>query len=177
MGSLKIILGGAVLAVIFIAASTFFLSRPADVQERFLDGERSDRRSLEGCEPIHWHPKLKIMINGADQPVPSDIGIITGQIIDTDISGMRMSPTHTHSDDGIIHMENNCPQKKPESYTLGYFFQVWEKRFDRNCILDHCADATHRLRMLVNGKENNDFAAYRMQDGDEIEIIYEAING
>lgn len=129
----------------------------------------------EGCEPIHWHPRLKISIHGIEQPVPDGIGISIGQIQDTELSGMHMSPTHTHSPDGILHMENNCPQQKPETYTLGYFFQVWQKDFSPTCILDYCADETYRVRMRVNGKENNEWGAYRMQDGDEIEIRYEEI--
>ncbi len=122
--------------------------------------------------PIHWHPKLKIIINGEEQFIPSDIGISVGNNIDNPISGMKMSPTHTHESDGTIHLENNRPWQKPETLTLGYFFKVWGKNFNSSCIFEYCNGQNGSLMMTVNGKPRREFDRYMMRDGDSIILEY-----
>ena len=124
--------------------------------------------------PTHWHPVLRIKINGNYAEIPAGIGINIGKVTDLDIAGdMGMTPTHTHSADGVVHLENRNPSKKPETFTLGYFFYIWDKQFNENCIFDYCTDKG-TLKMLVNGKDNNEFQNYVMKDGDLIEIEYES---
>jgi len=121
---------------------------------------------------VHWHPKFTIKIDDELMVIPNDIGYGTGRIVDTHLSGMRMSPTHTHESDGTIHIENKNPSSKPETLTLGYFFYVWDKEFSSTCIFDYCTDKGV-LTMYVNGQENTEFQNYIMRDGDEILIEYE----
>lgn len=120
---------------------------------------------------VHWHPKLTIKIDGENVGIPTDIGSRIGKTIDTHLSGMRMTPTHTHETDGTIHLENNNPSSKPETLTLGYFFYVWDKQFSSSCIFEYCTDKGE-LKMYVNGKENMEFENYIMRDKDEILIEY-----
>ena len=120
---------------------------------------------------VHWHPRLTIKIDGKIITIPTNIGISMGKIVDTQLSGMRMSPTHTHETDGTIHLENNNPSKKPESLTLGYFFYVWDKQFSSSCIFEYCTDKG-TLTMTVNELENTEFENYIMNDKDEILIVY-----
>lgn len=124
-------------------------------------------------QPIHWHPYLKIIINGNEIEIPANIGVTIGNVIDTDI-GMeyQMSPTHTHSNDGKIHMENNAPWKKPETLTLGYFFKVWGNTFNSTCIFEYCNGPNGTITMTVNGQPNKEFDKYPMKDGDQIVIEY-----
>ena len=110
---------------------------------------------------IHWHPHLQITINGKNIVIPEGIGI-------TDNGDM---PIHTHDASGEIHMEEDKPTK--ESVTLGYFFQVWGKKFSKNCIFEYCTDKGN-LTMFVNGKRNYDFQNYFMHDGDNITINYDS---
>ncbi len=124
-------------------------------------------------KPIHWHPKLKIVIKGEEQFIPPNIGISIGNNIDNQISGMRrMSPAHTHESDGTIHLENDRPWLKPETLTLGYFFKVWGKNFNSSCIFEYCNNKNETLKITVNGKENFEFDKYIMHDKDEIIIEY-----
>ncbi len=109
-------------------------------------------------ETIHWHPRLTIKINGETYTIPTNIGI----------SGAHM-PIHTHEASGTLHMENNRPTKK--TVTLGYFFQIWGKKFSKDCIFEYCIDKGE-LKMLVNGEENSEFENYFMQDNDDIRIEY-----
>ncbi|MBI2667858.1 hypothetical protein HYX17_03775 [Candidatus Woesearchaeota archaeon] len=140
-----------------------------NVKELNVDISRNSVNIPAGA--VHWHPRLTIKIDGETVTIPTNIGINVGKIIDTQISGMRMSPTHTHETDGTIHLENNNPSKKPETLTLGYFFYVWNKQFSSSCIFEYCTDKGE-LKMYVNGEENTEFANYIMKDKDEITIEY-----
>lgn len=113
---------------------------------------------------IHWHPRLTINIDGKNENIQANIGITSSAHF----------PMHTHDTSGTIHMENNRPTKK--TVTLGYFFQVWGKKFSRDCIFEYCTDKG-TLKMSVNGKENSEFENYFMQDGDDIVIKYTSGNG
>ncbi|MBI2541832.1 hypothetical protein HYV80_03935 [Candidatus Woesearchaeota archaeon] len=123
-------------------------------------------------QPIHWHPKLKITIKGEEQFIPPNIGISIGNNMDNQISGMRMSPIHTHENDGTIHLENNKPWIKPETLTLGYFFKVWGKNFNSSCIFEYCNNENGTSTMTANGKPNLEFEKFIMHDKDEIIIEY-----
>lgn len=122
---------------------------------------------------VHWHPNLKIVVDGKPTTIPPDLGYGTGKLIDTQLSGMRMSPIHTHESDGTLHLENNNPSSKPETLTLGYFFYVWDKTFNAECIFEYCTDKG-TLKMSVNGEENFEFENYVMNDKDEIIIEFKS---
>jgi len=109
--------------------------------------------------PIHWHPHLTIIINGITQIIPGGIGLGSGE----------HSPIHTHESGGMLHMEENNPTKR--SVTLGYFFNIWNKKFNEECIFNYCTNKG-QLKMYVNGKENFKFQNYFMHDGDNITIDY-----
>jgi len=151
------------IVIILIFGSFFFLSRNSN-----------NIQNVNGVpqQPIHWHPKLKIIIEGEEQFIPPNIGISIGNNIDNQISGMRMSPTHTHSGDGIIHLENDRPWQKPETLTLGYFFKIWGRNFNSSCIFDYCNGENGTLTMTINGQPNFEFEKYMMHDKDEIVIEY-----
>ena len=151
----------AIFSVVLIFSLFFIL---------FRNSSKVEDKNGVPQQPIHWHPKLKIIIKGEEQFIPSGIGINIGNNIDNQISGMRMSPTHTG--DGIIHLENNMPWQKPETLTLGYFFKVWGKNFNSSCIFEYCKNDNVRLTMNVNGKGNFEFDKYFMHDKDEIIIEY-----
>lgn len=111
--------------------------------------------------PIHWHPKLAIVINGEQQQIPRNLGI----------SGSVHYPVHTHDDVPVLHYEANMPTA--ETATLGYFFNtVWRKRFDSNCIFEHCSGKGGNLTMTVNGKPNFKFDKYIPKDKDDIRIEF-----
>ena len=108
---------------------------------------------------IHWHPHLTIKIDGETIPISKDIGITSS----------AHYPVHTHDTSGTIHVENNRPTRK--TLVLGYFFEVWRKKFSKDCIFEYCTDKGE-LKMYVNEKENFDLEKYFMQDGDKILIEY-----
>ncbi len=143
-------IGIGVLALLLVGG--FYLLK-ADAE----DSEAKDNGIIPSG-PIHWHPELKIFINGDDIFIPTGIGL-TGE----------HKPIHTHESDGTLHVENQYPSKK--NMRLGYFFEVWEKEFSEECIFTYCTDVG-TLRMTVDDVENNEFDDYILQDGDKIVIEY-----
>ncbi len=107
---------------------------------------------------LHWHPHLEIIIDGKNIEIPGGLGL-----------GSVHDPVHTHDNTGEIHLEFAKPIAS--KMVLGYFFKLWGKRFDKECIFDYCTDKG-TLKMSVNGNENYDFEDYLMRDGDQIVIEY-----
>jgi len=119
----------------------YIVSRPA-----IPEGEIISQNGL------HWHANLAIYAKGVQQNIPADIGI-----------GAVHMPIHTHSADGVIHMEMSGLVKRSD-LTLDKFFKNWGKDFK---------DFGGKITMTVNGKGNAELGSYIMKDNDKIEIRYE----
>ncbi len=63
----------------------------------------------------HIHSGLDVFVNGVQQQVPSNIGIVS--------SPSCLYWLHTHSADGIIHVE--APGAR--QFTVGQFLNVWQQ--------------------------------------------------
>lgn len=100
---------------------------------------------------LHWHAELVIYIKGEKQEIPANIGI-----------GAVEQPIHTHDASGVIHMEFGGLVHK-DDLKFGQFFKIWGKQFD----------SRGKVKMIVNGEQNQEFENYQMHDGDNIEIRYE----
>lgn len=109
---------------------------------------------------MHIHPVLRIVVNGKDITIPANIGIP---------SSSCMRPVHTHDETGTLHIES----KEVRDFQLKEFFAVWGKPFNRDQILDYKVDGKHRIRVTINGNENDEFENLIMRDKDKIELRYE----
>ncbi len=74
-----------------------------------IDGIRCEAEMVQ----IHFHAHLSLIQDGAEVPVPGGIGISH--------TAQCLYWLHTHSADGIIHIESSQQQ----SFTLGQFFDIW----------------------------------------------------
>lgn len=110
--------------------------------------------------PIHWHPHLTIKINSENIVIPANVGLET----------TIHQPVHTHETDNILHYEIESPTE--DNMKLGFFFKVWNKKFNSQCIFDNCNTESKKVKMTVNGKENSEFENYYPKDGDEIVVEY-----
>jgi hypothetical protein len=117
--------------------------------------------TLDLYTKFHIHAILSIVVNGAQQTIPADTGI----------SPTCMHPIHTHDDTGQIHIESPVQR----DFTLGDFFAVWEKTFNKDQILDYKADAGHEIVMTVNGSSSDAYENLVFEDGQQIAIEYRAI--
>jgi len=110
--------------------------------------------------PIHWHPNLRIVINGEEQIVSGNIGNIGG----------RLQPIHTHEANGRLHIEISNPT--PENMRLSNFFNVWRKPFNKDCIFEFCNGEEGTVKFFVNGEPSDLFENYIFADLDELLIEY-----
>ncbi|MFZ0512839.1 MAG: hypothetical protein WAM14_14625 [Candidatus Nitrosopolaris sp.] len=110
---------------------------------------------------FHIHAHLDIIINGVYFLVPSQIGI----------TGKCFYWLHTHDESGIIHIESPVNR----DFTLGQFFDIWNKKLNNDQIFNYVANANNPLSVYVNGTKVPNGANYRdikLHAHDEIAIVY-----
>lgn len=147
MSKNKAIIIGLIVIVLFIAWFLIY-QKPFNKNLSFNTSSRAVPCLTPDIPLIqHIHPHLTIIVDGKNQIIPSDIGITSS----------CEKALHTHDDSGLIHIE----AQDNRQYTLGDFFDVWEKAFP--------SDA----KMTVNDKQNNEFRNLVLQDGQEIIIEYQ----
>ena len=88
---------------------------------------------------IHIHQHLVIYDHGIQQLIPQYIGIPIG--------GRCIYWLHTHTPDGIIHVE--APMDR--SFTLGDFFSVWGQPITRTQVASAKTKKGESTRVWVNG--------------------------
>ncbi len=119
-----------------------------------------------GCNAMeqaafHIHAHLDIFINGVHFIVPSEIGI----------TGACFYWLHTHDESGIIHIE--APMLR--DFTLGQFFDIWNKKFSNGQIFRYVANVNNPLEVYVNGTQQSSKINDRdikLHAHDEIAIVY-----
>ncbi|WP_269854491.1 hypothetical protein [Streptomyces sp. RPT161] len=110
---------------------------------------------------MHIHTHLDILVNGQPVTVPAFIGI--------DVKQQRISPLHTHTPDGVIHIES--PVKA--DFTLGQFMTEWNVALGADQLGGLKAGGGKQLRAYVNGKQiKGDPAAIVLRAHDEIALVY-----
>jgi len=85
---------------------------------------------------IHFHAHLSLIQNGAEVPVPGGVGISP--------AAQCLYWLHTHSADGIIHIESPHQQ----SFTLGQFFDIWGQPLNQR----QAAGLHGQLHFFADGK-------------------------
>jgi hypothetical protein len=114
---------------------------------------------------FHVHSHLDIIINSVYFLVPSQIGI----------PGNCFYWLHTHDESGKIHIE--APMLR--DFTLGQFFDIWNKQLSNDQIFNYVANANNPLNVYINGTKVPDGTNYRdikLNTGrdahNEIAIVY-----
>lgn len=110
---------------------------------------------------LHSHARLDIEIMGDQVDIPINVGI-----------GVTEKPIHTHTERNRLHLEFSGQVRKSD-IQLSKFFEIWGKRFNEECIFDRCNGSQGQLKMFVNGERNYEYGNYLMQDGDNIELVFE----
>lgn len=106
---------------------------------RFIQAAGLPPLESEGAV-VHYHAHLDVILDGKAVPVPASLGI--------DEQARRISPLHTHTADGILHVE--APAQ--DTFTLGQLFIEWDVRLTASCLGSECAGNGKSLRLYVNGK-------------------------
>jgi hypothetical protein len=136
MKTALLIIGGSILLLVLMV---FMRGAPEPPQDFSALSTRElatlcDREMAGG---YHVHPTLEIFANGEKVNVPPNIGV----------GPTCMTVLHTHTPDGLIHVES--PEQR--DFTLSDFFAAWKQPFNENEILTYRADGSHRIRVTVNG--------------------------
>jgi len=88
----------------------------------------------------HTHQHLAIYAAGKPIPVPQGVGI-------DDVRGCLFA-LHTHSPDGIIHVESPTTAQN----TLGQFFDIWGQPLTPTRVASVTATHAQSVRAYVNGR-------------------------
>ncbi len=125
------VVGAAIFIAYVLLSGGSDNGAPLDVVSE-VQCERGERLNY------HVHTHLTLVVEGEPVNVAANIGIRPDCLF----------WLHTHSMDGIIHVE--APEKR--AFTLGQFFAVWGQPLSATQLLDHTADASHRVEATVNGE-------------------------
>lgn len=90
----------------------------------------------------HYHAQLTVTVDGQPVPVPANIGV--------DPTTGAMSYLHTHTPDGVVHVEAGTVG---QPFTLGQLFTLWDVRLTATQLGSLRADGADTLRLFVNGKQ------------------------
>ena len=109
---------------------------------------------------FHIHSHLQVSNDGVDVVLPANIGIEPG---------VGLSPLHTHDATGLVHIES----EKQGDYTLGQVFKEWNVPLSATCVSTLCADATHEVKVFVDGKAvTDDPTSIKLADQEKITVAY-----
>jgi hypothetical protein len=129
---------------------------PANVEQV---EERVDLLGLPGAGSArHWHANLRVFVDGVEQSVPVNLGL----------DGDFHAPLHTHSADGVLHIESN---DAGHDFTLGEFFDVWGVRLTGRCLGASCESGEDALRVFVAGEEVTTGSIRDVQLDDEVVYV------
>jgi hypothetical protein len=108
----------------------------------------------------HYHPHLRIIINGSEVQVPANIGV--------DPATGAMSALHTHETDGTIHIEAD---RAGEVFTLGQLFIQWGVKLTPTQIGGVQAKDGQKVTVISNGAPvAGDPRDLRLQPDQKIEL-------
>lgn len=98
----------------------------------------------------HIHPHLTIIVDGANQVIPAEIGNVRG----------CMAELHTHDANGAIHIESLSLDRQ---FKLADFFSVWGESMDKS---------GYKLEMAVDDLANDQLGNLIMTDKQQIVLKY-----
>lgn len=141
------------------SASSVNWAAPADTDAAVKAAGLSMLDAEGTAEHIHIH--LDVWVGGQKVTVPQLVGINEG--------AGTISPLHTHDTSGVVHIES--PVVK--DYRLGQFLTEWGVPISATQFGTEKTDATHTLKVYVNGKETTgDPSQLVFHAHDEIAIVY-----
>ncbi len=153
----------AIILVLLIGFALWWSPRAKEAKKKAQVALSSREAALlcttDMATEFHIHPELQILINGTPAVIPANIGILP----------VCMNSIHTHSPDGIIHVES--PVKK--DFTLSDFFAVWQKDFSKEKILDNNVTPSTEIVVTVNGQKVDTYENTILRDKDKIVISYQ----
>src|SRR6266702_886065 len=151
--------GAGLLVAIIAGIGVFSATAPRAPAALTIDGIQCS--SFEQLV-FHIHSHLDIFINGKPFTIPAQIGILPGKCFYW---------LHTHDETGVIHIESPVNR----DFTLGQFFDIWNKKFTNNQIFNYVTNGNNPLIVYVNGTKvpnGTNFRDIKLSPHEEIAIVY-----
>ncbi len=150
-----------IIAVVAVGTATSFLYKPAAALS--IDGVEC--HSGESVE-FHQHAHLTIFVNGQEQQIPGSIGIVS-----TPYSCFYW--LHTHTTDGIIHME----APRAMTFTLGQFMDIWRQTRDPSSIFNTTSSMPVKAYVADKSNEqpkefNGNLKDIELKSQEQIVLVY-----
>jgi len=130
---------GALAAVALVGSSTPLLAQRVQMAPSGQPVAGISCDAMEGNR-IHIHQHLLILDHGNAVPVPDNVG--------RPLSGECLYWLHTHTPDGVIHIESPANR----TFTLGDFFQIWGQPLSTTRAASAFGNNGAKLKVWVDGK-------------------------
>jgi hypothetical protein len=142
------------VAAASIAGAILYQPPPTAMAISGIECNRSEQLNY------HIHSGLDIFIDGVQQQIPSNIGILP--------SPSCLYWLHTHSADGIIHVE--APEAR--EFTVGQFLDIWEQTLTNStAFFDSVSDMP--VTAYVDGQRfEGDYRTIPLESLREIVLAY-----
>ncbi|MBI1936004.1 hypothetical protein HYS31_06195 [Candidatus Woesearchaeota archaeon] len=152
----------AVILILLVLLIWQWLAKnKAMIQLDALQKANAQLRQLSGIGDLksaHWHADVKVYVDG--------------KALDFSQPRYQLATSFIHFEEGIgdvVHIHAT-------GLTAGHLFESLGIDFNSNCMLidaqSYCNDVRNKLKFYVNGKLNDDFDNYAMQDLDKILVSY-----
>ncbi|HET9946914.1 MAG TPA: hypothetical protein VFQ63_02530 [Patescibacteria group bacterium] len=117
---------------------------------------------IDATQPLkqNFTFRLAIQIKGENISIPSHIGYDNGKCLRS---------LYTNDATGEVYVNANDSTQ----FTLGNFFQTWKMTFNSHQLFSYSTDQSHKITVLVNGKEVTTYDSTPLHKGDIISISYE----
>ncbi len=165
----RLVTVGVIVAILISAAvSLYFVAQTqTHPQNQTKPGVNPAYSPIDGiaCNQMeqavfHIHAHLSLSIDGQAVIVPQGIGIAP--------DGSCLYWLHTHTNDGVIHIE--APQLR--SFTLGNFLEIWRTQF-ASLGYPSELDLTKGWQVYVDGKLfSGDFRTISLQEHTLVTLAY-----
>ena len=110
----------------------------------------------------HYHAHLDVLVDGRVVTVPAGIGV--------DPTSGTMSALHTHTPDGLLHIE---AATKGQPFTLGQLFTEWNVRLTPRQVGSLEVTAGEALVIYVDGKpQSGDPAMLQLKPNQEVTLVF-----
>lgn len=134
-------------------AGAIFYQPPTAMAISGIECDRSEQLNY------HIHSHLDIFVNGVQQQIPSNIGIIT--------SPSCLYWLHTHSEDGTLHVE--APEAR--EFAVGQFLDIWAQAHNSTAFFDSISNMP--VTAYVDGERfEGDYRTVPIESLKEIVLAY-----
>ena len=148
------IIAPIVVAVAAAGAAGAVLYQPPEAAA--ISGVECNRNEFDN---YHLHSHLDVFVNGEERQVPNSVGILN--------SPSCIYWLHTHTSDGVIHVE--APQTR--EFTLGQFLDIWNQTRDSAGFFDSVAGMNATAYVAGDDFEGN-YRDVKLDSLKQIALVY-----